>query len=440
MIDKRVLGESLAKLRKDQGLNQKQLAMRLGISDKAISKWETGGSLPPLEMLARIADELHLSLPKLIESLQANGHGVKVVAIIGQTPNIRAACISYLSETLERRGWKVMRVGDAATRLNEFGITSATCNSNIEFQGLLFTLQMHEEDLVFTAAEKQQATGSKCVVLCNAGAYDCAATMSQSEFANLLGKHGIDEDALLNRYSDVIHLGKPPCETTIEDGRNANTSPVSETPRKETRIDDIWRNHPLMYAIPEAADGQTILQSAQIAMLRMLGETIPALNTNATRLLVRKPKLEDFIGRSKGVADTETAMFTVSANGNSFQLIKRMRNGSESYWMQPSSCNFTCSPDYQTKISTSGYSALQMFEDGTYAPIERIIVHFMHEGQSLSLILHEFLPYAAILEGTPAEGSVEIELPPYLTAIRDITDSTNFIDERFSRALAQGKL
>lgn len=44
-IDKQQFGAFVARLRKEQGWTQKELAERLCISDKAVSKWETGVSL-----------------------------------------------------------------------------------------------------------------------------------------------------------------------------------------------------------------------------------------------------------------------------------------------------------------------------------------------------------------------------------------------------------
>lgn len=44
-IDKQAFGAFVCTLRKERGLTQKELAQRLFISDKAVSKWETGGSL-----------------------------------------------------------------------------------------------------------------------------------------------------------------------------------------------------------------------------------------------------------------------------------------------------------------------------------------------------------------------------------------------------------
>ena len=45
-IDKKEFGCFLAELRKEKGFTQKELAEKLFVSDKAVSKWETGGSIP----------------------------------------------------------------------------------------------------------------------------------------------------------------------------------------------------------------------------------------------------------------------------------------------------------------------------------------------------------------------------------------------------------
>ncbi len=59
--------EKLAAARQERGLTQRQLADRLGVTAQAVSKWETGGSLPDLEMLRMIAQQLGCSLDFLLE-------------------------------------------------------------------------------------------------------------------------------------------------------------------------------------------------------------------------------------------------------------------------------------------------------------------------------------------------------------------------------------
>lgn len=67
-IDKDRFGGFVALCRKEKGLTQKQLARLLYVSDKAVSKWERGLSLPDISLLQPLAQALDLSVAELLES------------------------------------------------------------------------------------------------------------------------------------------------------------------------------------------------------------------------------------------------------------------------------------------------------------------------------------------------------------------------------------
>ena len=52
MMDQIRIGAFISQRRKVKGLTQSQLAEKLGITDKAVSKWETGRSMPDLSLFA----------------------------------------------------------------------------------------------------------------------------------------------------------------------------------------------------------------------------------------------------------------------------------------------------------------------------------------------------------------------------------------------------
>lgn len=54
-LDKRKFGSFVSSLRKEKGWTQKELAQRLFVSDKAVSKWETGASIPDTALLIPLA-------------------------------------------------------------------------------------------------------------------------------------------------------------------------------------------------------------------------------------------------------------------------------------------------------------------------------------------------------------------------------------------------
>ena len=65
-IDKERFGAFLVQLRKEKGLTQKELAEQLYVSDKAVSKWERGLSLPDISLLQPMADMLGVSVTELL--------------------------------------------------------------------------------------------------------------------------------------------------------------------------------------------------------------------------------------------------------------------------------------------------------------------------------------------------------------------------------------
>ena len=59
-------GRFITQLRTAMGLTQAQLAQRLDVTDKAVSKWERGKSLPDITLLNRLAAELRVSVVEIL--------------------------------------------------------------------------------------------------------------------------------------------------------------------------------------------------------------------------------------------------------------------------------------------------------------------------------------------------------------------------------------
>lgn len=65
-MDRYLTGATIKELREKQGLTQAQLAERLSVSDKAVSKWETGAGYPDITLLEPIAGALRVSVAELL--------------------------------------------------------------------------------------------------------------------------------------------------------------------------------------------------------------------------------------------------------------------------------------------------------------------------------------------------------------------------------------
>lgn len=61
------IGAFISECRKAKGWTQSQLAEKLGITDKAVSKWETGITVPDLEVLLKISKLYNISINDILE-------------------------------------------------------------------------------------------------------------------------------------------------------------------------------------------------------------------------------------------------------------------------------------------------------------------------------------------------------------------------------------
>ena len=65
-MDTKKIGVFIANLRKEKNLTQEQLAERLGVSNRSVSRWENGNTLPDLSLLRLLCMELNTSIEELL--------------------------------------------------------------------------------------------------------------------------------------------------------------------------------------------------------------------------------------------------------------------------------------------------------------------------------------------------------------------------------------
>jgi transcriptional regulator with XRE-family HTH domain len=65
-MDMQKIGSFLAELRKEKNLTQDELGAQIGVTNKTISRWETGNYLPPVEMLQTLGDNFGVSINEIL--------------------------------------------------------------------------------------------------------------------------------------------------------------------------------------------------------------------------------------------------------------------------------------------------------------------------------------------------------------------------------------
>ena len=97
-MDAKITGCFIAQLRKELGLTQKELAEKLEVTDKAISRWETGKGLPDTSLLKPLAEIFGVSVGELLSGKRMDDSQIK-----SQADHIILESLSY-EESQEK--WK----------------------------------------------------------------------------------------------------------------------------------------------------------------------------------------------------------------------------------------------------------------------------------------------------------------------------------------------
>ena len=96
------IGKFIALNRKNKGLTQEQLAEKLGVTNKTVSRWETGKYMPDLSLLKPLSEELGITLNELL-----SGEKIKEEKIVENTERNILNTIDYSSKKVENEHKKI---------------------------------------------------------------------------------------------------------------------------------------------------------------------------------------------------------------------------------------------------------------------------------------------------------------------------------------------
>ena len=96
------IGKFIALNRKNKGLTQEQLAEKLGVTNKTISRWETGKYMPDLSLLKPLSEELGITLNELL-----SGEKIEEEKIVKNKKKNIINTIDYSSKEIENEHIKI---------------------------------------------------------------------------------------------------------------------------------------------------------------------------------------------------------------------------------------------------------------------------------------------------------------------------------------------
>lgn len=127
-MKKQTLGMMIASLRKEQGMTQLELAEKMNVTDKAVSKWERDLSCPEVSSLPRLAEVFGITVDELMqvkteskqEKKDYRGFVNMALRAVGLAMGVAVAVLSILGQLEVNAGLGMLGIGLACLALSVF--------------------------------------------------------------------------------------------------------------------------------------------------------------------------------------------------------------------------------------------------------------------------------------------------------------------------------
>ena len=133
-MTKQTFGATISALRKERGMTQLDLARQMGVTDKAVSKWERNLSFPDVASLPKLAEVLGTSVAELLEvttAAQEEPAGPKVPALVelvlkavALAMGVGVTALTVMDEVEPRNALGLLGIGVACLALVQLMHTS----------------------------------------------------------------------------------------------------------------------------------------------------------------------------------------------------------------------------------------------------------------------------------------------------------------------------
>lgn len=417
-------GENLCKLRQNVGLSQSELGKAVGVTNRAVSKWETGESKPAVKQLKKVADVLEVTVDKLLDCAE-NNKEIKKIVITGGPCAGKSTALSWIYNEYTKKGYSVVIIPECATELILAGISSKSLNSQLEFQKALLEDQLFKEKLFLEASKNFSA--DKVLIVCDRGALDGKAYMTNAEFKKLLRVAGKTEVELRDNYDAVFHLvsvAKDAPQFYSLENNKARSESVEEAKIADDKTISAWAGHPHLRVIDNSTDFENKMRRLLKELSLFLGEPEPY--EIERKYLIKMPNIEkiknptlkklEIIQTYLNSRDGEEVRIRQRGDGNSFIYTKTVKK----------KVTDTTRAEYEKRISREEYLSLLLEADTTRSQIRKTRYCLVHKNQYLEVDIYPNWKDKAILEVELTDEKATPQIPKYFEIIEEVTGDLKF--------------
>ena len=416
------------------GLTQNELANQLGVTNKAVSKWETGRSKPTTNILRKLAVLFGLSIEELLKIREGEKHmEITKIVITGGPCAGKTTAMSWIQSNFTKMGYTVLFVPETATELITGGVAPWTCGSNVDYQKCQMMLQLEKEKIFAQGAATMPA--QKVLIVCDRGAMDNKAYMTDLDFACVLEFLGRNEVELRDNYDAVFHLvtaakGAEKFYTTANN--TARTETVEQAAALDNKLIAAWTGHPHLRVIDNATDFEDKLKRLVAEIAAFLGEPEPY--EIERKFLIEYPDIAelDKLPNCQRVEIIQT--YLTSPEGEESRVRQRGVDGNYIYF-QTTKKKVTDLKrvEVERRLSKDDYLRLLMDASPNFRPIRKTRYCLTYENQYFEIDVYPFWKDKAIMEIELANENTEIRFPAQIKVIKEVTEDETYKNASLAR-------
>lgn len=418
-------GTRIYNLRKGKGLSQSELGDLVGVSNKAVSKWETGEAKPAITQLIKLSKIFDVSMDDILETKEQKEKQIRKIVITGGPCAGKSTALTWIQAEYTKKGYDVVFVPESATELILAGFSSSTLNSDIEFQAMLLKNQLHKEKL-FEEYAKKLNSSNKVLIVCDRGAMDGKAYIKPDEYEQMLKYLGLTEVELRDNYDAVFHLvttANGAEEYYTLENNKARYENIEDARKSDKKTLQAWTGHPHLRVIDNSTDFQGKMRKLITEISTFLGEVEPY--EIERKFLIKYPNLKELEKISKKVEIIQT--YLDSNNGQELRI--RQRGDGKNFVYTKTrkwKVNDIKRVEFESRISKEEYLSLLMDIDTTRTQIRKSRYCFVYNTQYMELDVYPFSKDKAILEIELNDENQSFDLPKFIQIIKEVTNEDKY--------------
>jgi len=418
-------GNRLYELRSKCKISQGELGKMLGVTNKAVSKWEMGKAKPGIEIMNKLALIFNVSLNDLMND-KSTEPNINMIVITGGPCAGKSTAMSWIQNEFTQKGYHVIFVNEAATELINAGISASSCDSALIFQQALMKLQSEKEKIYYKAAKQMKK--EKILLVCDRGMLDSKAFLSNLDFQYVLKELGANEIELRDNYDAVFHLvtaAKGASEFYTLENNKARSETIEEAIDSDNKLISAWTGHPHFRIIDNSTDFTEKMKRLIGEISAFLGEPEPY--EIERKFLIEYPDVKklDNMPNCEKVEIIQT--YLISDNDEEVRIRQRGKEGNYIYYK---TIKRKISPikrlEIERRLTKEEYLELLMKADPRYRQIRKTRYCLTHDKLYYEIDVFPFWEDKAMMEIELKSEDEKISFPSFIKVIKEVTDDEKY--------------